>query len=302
MGMLPAFPDFVELRLEHRALLEDYFRLHPPLISELTFTNLFAWREIYHYQLCRFRDGYLVRKTSHGVPSLLQPLVVEDPAGALRESLNLLQEISPAPAIERVGEDIIARLGDAAASFDLREDRDDYDYLYNARELIDLPGRRFHNKKNLLNQFQRTVNYRFLPMTAEHVEECLHFSHEWCREKRCKEDVSLSQENCAVVQMLEQFSSLGAVGGVLEIDGHVKAFTLGEPLNTDTFVIHVEKAAAGYTGIYQTINWEFVRHAAETFTYINREQDLGYASLRKAKESYNPVRMIKKYRVAPRTY
>jgi hypothetical protein len=79
--------------------------------------------------------------------------------------------------------------------------------------------------------------------------------------------------------------------------GHIIAYTLGEWLNPTTIVCHVEKAnpKPSYFGAYQAISKNFADNCARGFELINREQDIGEPGLRRAKESYNPVRMVKKF-------
>ncbi|MDP3016368.1 MAG: phosphatidylglycerol lysyltransferase domain-containing protein, partial [Deltaproteobacteria bacterium] len=91
--------------------------------------------------------------------------------------------------------------------------------------------------------------------------------------------------------------SNGVKGGVILIDGKVEAFTLGEPLNHDTVVIHIEKANPAFEGLYPVINQAFLENHWSEYTYVNREQDLGEEGLRKAKESYFPHQMINKYTI-----
>ncbi len=78
------------------------------------------------------------------------------------------------------------------------------------------------------------------------------------------------------------------------------AFTFGEPLNSDTAVIHVEKGL-DVRGLYQVINQEFCKSAWAGLTYVNREEDMGIEGLRRAKQSYHPVKMIKKYSAVLKT-
>ena len=75
------------------------------------------------------------------------------------------------------------------------------------------------------------------------------------------------------------------------------AFTFGEQLNRDTAVIHVEKADPEIRGAYPAINQGFVADAWADMEFINREEDMGIEGLRKAKESYRPVKLIEKYTV-----
>ena len=86
----------------------------------------------------------------------------------------------------------------------------------------------------------------------------------------------------------------GAVGAAFGVDGEVIAFSLGEKLNPDTFVVHIEKAFADIQGAYPMINQQFVANEAQEFAYINREEDTGSEGLRKAKLSYRPIFLVNK--------
>jgi hypothetical protein len=100
--------------------------------------------------------------------------------------------------------------------------------------------------------------------------------------------------------MLNHYAELGIRGGAIEIGGKIEAVTLGESLNRNTFVVHMEKANGAFIGIYQALQQAFSSEAAADLIYINREQDLGVKGLRQAKESYHPCFMIKKYALTKR--
>lgn len=293
--MIPSFPDFIPISLDHREALSTHLRAHPPLASEYTFTNLYAWGEVAGYHLCRYGAGFLIRKGSGAEMAFLQPLVVDDPLGAVRACHAYLREQGAIPAIHRVGEDFLARAYWAAAGITKQENRDDFDYVYDVPALIELAGPKFHDKKNLLHQFQRKFAYQYRTLTSALVEECLTFQHHWCEDRECDKHEGLFRENCAVHRMLSRFAALQLLGGIIEVDGQVVAMELGERLNDDTLVIHVEKAKGSLPGVYQAINREFLAHEGAGFRFVNREQDLGLPGLRKAKESYNPVRLVRKY-------
>ena len=96
-------------------------------------------------------------------------------------------------------------------------------------------------------------------------------------------------------EALMYFEELGLTGGVLRLSGQVIAFTLGEPLSDDTFVVHFEKAFPEIQGAYPMINQQFVLAECQDYQYVNREEDTGDEGLRKAKLSYKPVILLDKY-------
>ena len=101
-------------------------------------------------------------------------------------------------------------------------------------------------------------------------------------------------------EALTYFEELDFKGGAIKIDSRIEAFSLGEALNDNTAVIHIEKANPEIQGLYTAINQLFVSNTWQETEFINREQDLGVDGLRKAKESYNPHHMVNKYTISPR--
>ena len=74
----------------------------------------------------------------------------------------------------------------------------------------------------------------------------------------------------------------------------IVAFTTGEPICKDTFVVHIEKAFSDIEGAYTMINQQFVEHECSDYKYVNREDDAGAEGLRRAKLSYRPAFMVEK--------
>lgn len=176
-------------------------------------------------------------------------------------------------------------------------DRNNYDYVYLTENLIELTGRRFSAKKNHINYFlMHYPGFRYLPLTEELVPACIESAEQWY-ERRDNGQAGLDSERVAIMEVLNNFTYLQLTGGVIEIYGKIEAFAIGEALNEEMAVIHIEKGNVGIRGLYQMINREFCREAWSHMTYINREEDMGIEGLRRAKKTYNPIKMIAKYDV-----
>jgi hypothetical protein len=137
-------------------------------------------------------------------------------------------------------------------------------------------------------------DYKFQLISDDLIEKCKELQLEWCIMRACTEDESLEAEQDAIYEALNNFSKLKFSGGLICVEDKCAAYTFGEMLNEKTFVIHIEKAHAEYEGSYQAINNFFLKNCCVDAIQINREQDLGIEGLRRAKESYKPVKMMKK--------
>ena len=81
------------------------------------------------------------------------------------------------------------------------------------------------------------------------------------------------------------------------VDNKLEAFTIGELINPNMALVHIEKANPNIRGLYQYINQQFILNEFPEVEFVNREEDLGIPGLRKAKLSYHPVRFVEKYTV-----
>jgi uncharacterized protein len=177
------------------------------------------------------------------------------------------------------------------------EARNDFDYVYSVPEMVELKGGKFHKKKNLLNQFEKSNAFAYEPLHNGMVDEVLDMQAEWLGWQECPSE-ALMAENDAITRVLRAFDDIECLmGGVIRVEGRIVAYTVGECLGNNTLLIHFEKGDTRYKGVYQAINQYFLKAQEGRFALVNREQDLGDEGLRKAKLSYNPIRLQRKYDV-----
>jgi hypothetical protein len=175
--------------------------------------------------------------------------------------------------------------------------RDHFDYVYLRDDLVKLGGNRYRSKRNHINQLVRAYSYRYEQLAPDHINDCIAVQEKWCLQRRCEDDMDLLGEWDAVKEILRCYMNLNVQGAVITIENKVVAFTIGQMLNENTAVIHIEKADPEIPGLYPVINQQFCENNWQGVRYINREQDLGIPGLREAKLSYYPDHMVNKFRI-----
>ena len=289
--------DFKPIEIHHKEIFDSFFEANPPQISELTFTNLFIWRHRYHPHWVERGDCLLIILHPQGSsPFGLQPVGTGDKSKALDILCDELRRISPEVKICRVCKEFVNKYVEHNR-YTIILDKDNSDYVYLSQDLIQLAGRKYHRKKNHLNRFLKNNKYEYRELDMELVECFLDMQEHWCKIKECVERPELLSEDYAIHNALIHFEELGYRAGAIQIESRIEAFSLGEQLNSNTAVIHIEKANPDIPGLYTAINQLFCENAWAEMEFINREQDLGIDSLRKAKESYYPHHMIDKYTI-----
>ena len=285
--------DFSPITLDRQKEYHDCLSGCPQLMtSDFSFANVYGWAD--HYKLeWAFHNGLaFIRQNAHET-------IYWAPVGPWDDynwaQCKAMRETS---RFTRVPEDLANLWREAYGdSIAIDENRDHWDYIYSVEELIALKGKKFHKKKNLLNQFQKHADFKYDTMGPECVEEVLEMQAEWFNwYEENNPSEALKAENHAITRVLHNFDQIdGLMGATLRVGGKVIAYTVAEPLCEDSLVIHFEKGDIRHKGVYQAINQMFLLNDAAEFTNVNREQDLGDEGLRKAKLSYNPVFFLKKY-------
>ena len=286
-------PVIRELELKDRSLVTSHLRRRPPVVSELTFTNLFAWRnhrpilfaevEGSIVFIVESRGGDRTRRVVFGSPvGEVSPLEV---AGSLGIEIE---------GFVRIPKDTATILRDAGVA--VEPDRDNWDYVHRVKDLAELAGRRYHKKRNLVNQCLASYRCEYETITPQLLSECLDMQERWCQARQCGLDPGLCTEYAAIRETFTHYGDLHLIGGAIRVDGRIEAYAMGEELSPGEAVCHFEKAMPGMKGLGQLITQWFALYSLSEFEHVNREQDLGIPGLRRAKESYFPHHMVEKFR------
>lgn len=291
-------PDFKEITLADKDWMTDLFRKGNLNSEEYNFTFCFMWREVYGYKAARFGDYVVVASEREGKPaSYLFPAGCGDVApvlDALRERAKRRNEPLSFHCVLAPHKAMLETMYPNEFTFQALTDY--YDYVYDAQSLITLAGKKLHSKRNHINRFkENNPDWKYEAITPENLGEIMAMSKKWCELNGCNDDKSLRNEMCSVRAALDNFFSLDISGGLIRLDSGVVAFSIGERLNSDTYLVHIEKAFGEIQGAYTIINQEFAAANCDGYLYIDREDDSGSEGLRKAKLSYRPVFMIEKF-------
>lgn len=267
--------------------------------SDVSFANIFLLREKYDTQICSYR-GFLLRHYNgyYGRKGYTFPIGNGNLQKAVEElRLDAQERREPFGFCLLTEEQKEALELVCPGEFVFESNPGDSDYIYAQSELANLSGKAFHKKKNHFSKFVRTYpDYRFEQIGAGNWEAARLVEDMWYYEHMQEEDESQQREYRAIREALEYFEELELAGGLLYVNDTPVAMTIASRINAETWDIHFEKAVGECVtnGAYAAINRLFAQ-TLEDCEWINREEDIGIPGLRKAKLSYHPKMLIKKY-------
>lgn len=280
-----------------------FFPLRPTLTCESHFLYHVIWKDFYNSKYCLLDDGILWLQNIGNKVAALPPITKKD---NLKEYFELLQNhftdtLQKKLNLYLVDEEALEALELDQAKYKIVEDRDSFDYIYDANKLKTLSGRKYHKKKNHLNFFIKNYgdHYEYKSLTERNKKEILDFSHTWAENKDSKDPHNrIESEEIGLQNILESFPISDFKMAGIYIHDNLEAISVGTYDKVHkTAVIHIEKANPHFRGLYPFINQQFLIHEFPDALYVNREDDMGLIPLRKAKESYNPIFMAKKYTI-----
>jgi uncharacterized protein len=283
----PWFPEFKMVGLEDKDLLASFIVRYPSEACEINLGNILIWRQFDHAKFTIINENLCILCEPPSEPAyFLQPLGENKIPETIATCLNF------APRLSRIPESFA---GKYCSEFKCEPDPNNFDYVYLAEDLIHLRGKRYDGKRNRIRKFERSQPYRYMKLSAEHIDGCRQLFEKWLQEKASNGGAFPILWRRVIEEALARLQEIDLRGGVIEIEGRIAAFSIGEKLTGDTAVIHIEIVDPDHEGLPQLMNREFVKNEWAEYKFINREQDLGNPGLRRAKTSYHPHHLVKKY-------
>ena len=281
--------DFQPLTIENIPLYKQYYDYSSALGCEFNFVSGYLWCEEYMLRVAFYDDTLIKayfrddgRIWGYCLPS------GKNVRGAVLAALDDARERGQEPMFGYLSKSERDRLEVLfPAQFVFERSYDTQDYIYLSRDLAELPGKRYHAKRNHIARFYREVPDAALRvLDDDNLSDALRVIELWCEENDI--DPAAHGEYAVLCEALRHFHALGMRGMVLYAGDAPVAVTLGSEISPLCFDVNFEKALRGYPGSYAVINNAFAK-TLTAYKYINREEDLGIEGLRKSKLSYHPA-------------
>jgi len=259
--------------------------------------GMYVWKERYGFRLYQTSDSSFVYSSEDDTFMVPVPVLT-------REALGKMKSISETPVLVRVTEESKKYITEKfSGMFEFEEDEGSFDYIYEIEKMAFLSGKKLAKKRNHVNGFINSYEDWYIEEIGfENLLKCRNFLKLWYADRLENSGVhgkeSLLAEKNSLFNVLENFDGIMADGLVLFVGKKPVALTIGQRISEHTYDVVFEKADDCFKGAYNMINREFAKYIMKKYPdirYLNRENDLNIEGLRKAKKSYRPAIILKKY-------
>lgn len=288
---------FYPLTIADRERLQSVSLLAGRRGCNFTFANLIGWQFWFNTEICicqqsvvfRFnvegRRAYMVC-TAGAPPMQLLQAICADASSVGSHALIMAMEDDQAAAIAAMLPGRVV----------VKPRRNQYDYIYLRQELAEMKGKNLKAKRNHVNKFlSEHADFRYCELEPSLFDECRTLAQKWRGETdngSHEYNITANAEQRAMETVFSHWDALGTRGGCIYVGGRMVAFTYGAAVTNNTFDVCVEKADRNVDGAFNIINQQFAAHLPEQYVYLNREEDMGFEGLRKAKLSYHPHTLL----------
>ncbi|MDO4199977.1 MAG: phosphatidylglycerol lysyltransferase domain-containing protein [Clostridia bacterium] len=276
----------------------SFYKITSPINSKgfsKSFGSYFLWAENEKIKIC-FDDNILYIKYDTENPTYEMPKGAETDE-EFEKSLNIIMKHhaktnNAAFKLKRVLRHEAKKLEKLFPNkFEIVPQRNDFEYIYSIKGLADLKGKKYHGKRGHIKKFSKNNEWQYSPLNTQEKENYIKFFSSWFEEKAGTNQNELK----SIEKALDYYEELGLYGGAISVGEKIVACAIGEKVNSETFVVHFEKALEKFADAYTVVNNELCKHIQNEYRFINREDDLGIPGLRKAKLSYHPISFVEKY-------
>ena len=297
--MIPQFPQFKKIELTDKDDVEKFTKKYPPY-SDFNFVSMWSWNIQGEMRLSILNENLVVHFTNYLTGKLFYSFLGDKKVDETTSTLiNFSMDKGLKPRLYLIPEIVADKLD--INKFIIKEDRDNFDYIYDINLISELKGATFSDKRNRVNSFVkkfpniRIENLDFKNPTTE--IDILKLDAEWLKDK-IKKDINYKfniNESMAIDSFFK--SKLKNIIGVGIYDDKILVgYSIFETLPNGYSICHFCKAKTHFNSIYDYLVKESAKILrSKGFSLLNYEQDLGIPGLRHAKNSFRPINFLKKF-------
>ena len=297
--MLPIFPNISRLKLHHQNDIEKHIvQFHP--YSDYNFTSMWAYNTEEIIEVFWLNKNLVVMFQDYIDSKPFYSFLGTNQINKTIESLlNLSNQNNLPLKLKLIPEVVVKHKEKVTDIFSVKEDPDNFDYILSVQEIAELKGKKYYDKRNLINRFKRLYSgyvVKNIDLNNKSIQkEIFELFLLWSTQaKRTQEDYQTELE--AIKRFLTFANQLHFYGIGIYFKNKMIGFSTYELIHADYSIMSFEKGDRTFEGIYSVLNNEVAKHLSILKKkYINYEQDLGIPGLKKAKSLWRPIFYLKKY-------
>lgn len=293
---------FRKITPEAMNIVWHYLQREQGRTTDFSYGGMLMWVDYFDYSYCVVGDTLFIKgkveddrkKTAFSIP--IGSMSITDSIGLLkdycfRKGITLELSAVPEYALDMLREQ---------NPVEVEELTDWADYLYDIEPLATLKGKKMAKKRNHVNRFIALYpDWHVEKLTQDNAMLAFRLLDLYERENVDSEMSAAESDMTRKMLRIVTHRATPEEGMLLFNGSEPCAFTIGD-IKGDTLYIHIEKALRAVEGSYEMINCRFAQTMLEKHAglrFVNREDDGGDDGLRRAKQSYHPVAMLRKYNV-----
>lgn len=263
--------------------------------SEYQFSTMFVWQEVFGFQYERYKNTLLVFGYQHnGNLQCYYPFGPDDElAEAIVKAVEIFRKYNMhanfRPLNEVMKNNLVYLLD---FDYNIGTKPSYSDYIYDYDKLCNYNGKEYRKLRKEWNRFSSRYDFEYESITEKNKNDSL---SALVRIITNQNDYD-SDEIQAYERLFLNYEKLNVRGGLIRIDGDIEAVAVGESLG-DMVLMHLRRCNKEFVGIYPSmlkliLNNEF---NDRRYRIVNTQDDMGMENIRKAKMSYKPICLLKKF-------
>lgn len=284
-----------------KPIIDKYLQNERSGLSVFSFAGIFLWKDFFAFDIVEMDNVLCVFATNEMGCFLYWPpigaVITPELMDKCFEKMDGLNPKKGLSRIDNVSDDLLALF--SSDEFQIHRKSDEY--CYEREAIAALKGNRYKSKRSSYNQFIHNYSFEYQGFESSMLIECLALYDSWHKHRRERktDDIyrHMLEENRVVHENVFRYGAqLGMTGRVVKVDGKIRGYTFGYPINEEVFCVWSEVTDLNVRGLAAFIFSSFCQDPAlQPYRLINVMDDFGMENIRVAKESFHPSRKIPSY-------
>jgi hypothetical protein len=294
-NMIPTYPNFTYLDISHKEEFDNLSSEFDPY-AEFSFACPFVWDTDRTAEISKYKKNLILRMPDYSTMETFTTVLGKDDIDDIFKS-ELTHN-----SLRMVPEATIQSLQNISDFF-VEEDRDQFDYIYSTHDQAHLPGKHLKNRRKKSGQYHRVHDeyliVKKLKLTNPSDINDIFQTFEGWSEHKNKKQSDVNHEREALHKLISYSSSFDFLTYGVYHDKKCVGFSINEPVQLSYVVCRFQKTLLehNHTDAFLT-NVVGIEMLYKGYNFISWEQDLGDQGLRSFKESYRPIKYLKKYKIS----